>query len=89
MWSAIPVALLSMVVNRSETKQGSGPEGDEVLYNTGGTFVRLSIRPSIRQSPQALSGLKYTPSGLKYALTGLNSVLSCLESEGLEGKNWA
>ena len=31
MWSAIPVALLCMVVNRSERKQGSGPEGDEVL----------------------------------------------------------
>ena len=31
MWSAIPVALLCMVVNRSEWKQGSGPEGDEVL----------------------------------------------------------
>ena len=31
MWSAIPVALLCMVVSRSERKQGSGPEGDEVL----------------------------------------------------------
>ena len=31
MWSAIPVALLCMVVNRNERKQGSGPEGDEVL----------------------------------------------------------
>ena len=29
-WSAIPVALLCMVVNRNE-RQGSGPEGDEVL----------------------------------------------------------
>ena len=31
MWSAIPVALLGMIVNWSERKQGSGPEGDEVL----------------------------------------------------------
>ena len=30
MWSAIPVALLCMVVNWNE-RQGSGPEGDEVL----------------------------------------------------------
>ena len=30
-WSAIPVALLCMIVNWSERKQGSGPEGDEVL----------------------------------------------------------
>ena len=29
--SAIPVALLCMIVNLSERKQGSGPEGDEVL----------------------------------------------------------
>ena len=31
MWSAIPVALLCMLVNQSESKQGSGPEGDDVL----------------------------------------------------------
>ena len=31
MWSAIPIALLCMVVNWNERKQGSGPEGDEVL----------------------------------------------------------
>ena len=30
MWSAIPVALLCMVVNRNE-RQGSGPKGDKVL----------------------------------------------------------
>ena len=29
-WSAIPVALLSIVVNQNE-KEGSGPEGDKVL----------------------------------------------------------
>ena len=31
MWSAIPVALLCMVANRNERKQGSGTEGDKVL----------------------------------------------------------
>ena len=31
MWSLIPVALLCMIVNWSERKQGSGPKGDEVL----------------------------------------------------------
>ena len=31
MWSAIPVALLCMIVSLCEGKQGSGPEGDEVL----------------------------------------------------------
>ena len=31
MWSAIPVALLCMIVNLCEGKQGSGPEGDKVL----------------------------------------------------------
>ena len=31
MWSAIPVALLCMIVNWNERKQGSGPEGDKVL----------------------------------------------------------
>ena len=29
-WSAIPVALLCMVVNRNE-RQGSSPEGDKIL----------------------------------------------------------
>ena len=31
LWSAIPVALLCMVVNRNDRKQGSGTEGDEIL----------------------------------------------------------
>ena len=30
-WSAIPVALLCMILNWSKRKQGSGPKGDEVL----------------------------------------------------------
>ena len=30
MWSAIPVALLCMIVKWSEGKQGSGPIGDKV-----------------------------------------------------------
>ena len=41
MWSAIPVALLLVIVNWSEGKQGSGPEGDKVLYNTGGLLFVL------------------------------------------------
>ena len=48
MWSAIPVALLCMIVKWSERKQGSGSEGD----------FCLSFHPSIRLFPQALSGLK-------------------------------
>ena len=31
MWSAIPFALLCMIVNWSERKQGSGPKGEKVL----------------------------------------------------------
>ena len=31
MWSAIPIALLCMIVNWSERKRGSGPKGDKVL----------------------------------------------------------
>ena len=31
MWSAIPIALLCMIVNWSERKQGGGPVGVEVL----------------------------------------------------------
>ena len=31
MWSAIPIALLCMVVNRNERKQRSGTDRDEVL----------------------------------------------------------
>ena len=30
MWSAIPIALLCIIVNLSERKQGSSPEGDKV-----------------------------------------------------------
>ena len=76
MWSAVPNALLCMIVIWSERKQGSGPEGDEVLWNTGGlSFVIPSIG-----SPQALSGLKSALSGLKFTLSGLKSVLSGLKS---------
>ena len=31
MWSAIPVALICLIRNCSEGKQGSGPSGDNVL----------------------------------------------------------
>ena len=84
MWSAIPVALLCMVVNWRERKQGSGPKGNKVLQNTGEilfihSFVCLSVPP-----PEALSGLKSTFSGLKSTFSGLKSSLSGLESEGAD-----
>ena len=76
MRSAIPVALLFMIVNWSERKQGSGPKRDEVLLNTGG------LHPFICSSIHLfLSGLESALSGLKYALSGLNSALSGLESK--------
>ena len=40
-WSAISVALLCMTVNLCEGKQGSGPEGNKVLENTGGVLFVL------------------------------------------------
>ena len=51
MWSEIPVALLCMIKNSSERKQGSGPEGDKVLLNTGGFSFVL---------PELVEGLKRT-----------------------------
>ena len=69
MWSAVPVALLCMVVNRNE-RQGSGPKGDKVLQNT--EDFCLFVRPFVRLSPQALSGLKFALSGLKPVLSGQN-----------------
>ena len=48
MWSAIPVALLSMFVTVGDSKQGSGPKGDNVLWNTGGlSFVCLFVEAGI------------------------------------------
>ena len=44
MWTAIPVALLCMIVNLSEGRQGSGPEGVKVLLNTGGLLFALPER---------------------------------------------
>ena len=46
MWSAIPVALLSMFVTVGDGKQGSGPKGDDVLWNTG-AFIRLFVEAGI------------------------------------------
>ena len=46
MWSAIPVALLCMVVNRNERKQGSGPKGESPVEHRG-----TLVRPSFHQSP--------------------------------------
>ena len=50
MWSGIPVALLCMILNLSERKQGSGPKGDKVLQNTG-DFCS-SVIPSVRLKPE-------------------------------------
>ena len=82
MWSAIPVALLCMVVNWNERKQGSGPKVHEVLLSTGGlSLVHLLIHPSVhRQSPQALSGLKFALLCLKSALSGFELALLSLKS---------
>ena len=44
MWSAIPVALLCMIVNWSERKPGSSLEWDKVLWNTKGlSLIRLFV----------------------------------------------
>ena len=52
-WSAIPVALLCMVVNWNE-RQGSGPKEDEVLWNTEGLlFVGPFISSSVLDSEKA------------------------------------
>ena len=51
MWSEIPVALVCMIKNSSERKQGSGPEGDKVLLSTGGFSFVL---------PELVEGLKRT-----------------------------
>ena len=66
MWSAIPIALLCMIVNRSERKQGSGPEGNVVLQNTG-DFCLFVCCLSISPPPKALTVLKSALSGLKSA----------------------
>ena len=80
MWSALPVALLCMIVNFNKRRQGSGPEEGQSPVETMGTFVCPSVCPSVCP-PQALSGLESVLSGLKSALSGLKSALSGLESE--------
>ena len=50
-WSEIPVALLCMIKNLSERKQGSSTDGDKVLLNTGGLSFVL---------PELVEGLKRT-----------------------------
>ena len=57
MWSAITVALLCMIVNWIEGKQGSGPKGDKVLYSPAAhaeyIFTQFSV--SELQFPLGLS----------------------------------
>ena len=50
MRSAIPVVLLSIIVNWSERKQGSGLKGDEVLKHRGEGLrsKRADLRPESR-----------------------------------------
>ena len=44
MLSAIPVNLLQMIVNWSEGMYGSDPDGDKVIWNTGGLSFVLPER---------------------------------------------
>ena len=41
----VPVALLCMLMVVGDSKQGSGPKGDDVLQNTGGFCSTESVRP--------------------------------------------
>ena len=45
MWSAISVALLCMIVNLSEGKQGSCSEGNQVLKMTPERPEKTDLRP--------------------------------------------
>ena len=74
MWSAIPVALLCMIVNWSERKQGD---------------LRLFVRSSpqaLSGLKSALSGLKSALSDLKSALSGFESVRAELERTSFRPK---
>ena len=82
MWSAIPVALLRMIVNWSEGKQGSGPK-ETKSFRTLWTFIGPSVCSFVClfiHLPRP-SGMKSVLSGLISTLSGLKSALSCLESE--------
>ena len=68
MWSAIPVALLCMVVNQNGGSSAAAPKGTKSC-RTQGTSVRLSVRPS----PQALSALKSALFGPKSTLSGVET----------------
>ena len=81
MRSAIPIALLCMIGNWSERKQGSGPKGNKVLQNIGGLLlVHQSYCPFIC-SPQAFSSLNSALSGLKSTLSSLKSVSADFRSK--------
>ena len=71
LWSAIPVALLCLLVVKRRERQGSGSEGDKALKNTG-DFCS-SVCPSVRPS-QALSGLKSALSGMQK----IKSIVQCV-----------
>ena len=65
MWSAIPIALLCMVVNQNERKQ----------------LPSISPPQALSGLKSVLSGLKSTLSGLKSALSGLESERADLRPE--------
>ena len=65
MWSAIPVALLFMVVNQNGGSRAAAPKGTKSSRSQG-TSIRF-FHPS---APQALSALKSALSGLNSALSG-------------------
>ena len=75
MWSAIPVALLCMVVNWKERLGSSPPRGQSPVDYRGLSFIYLSV------CPPRLSGLKSALSGLKSAHLGLKSALKGFDSE--------
>ena len=68
--------------SRKHTRYLSGqrPQRGRSPVEHRGTFLCHSVCPSVRRSPQPLSGPKSALSGLKFTLSGLKSALSALES---------
>ena len=54
MWSAIPVALLCMVVSLCEGKQGSGPEGDILALDWGAVATGLATEVATFKSGHSI-----------------------------------
>ena len=77
MWSAIPVALVCMIVCWSERKQGSSPQ-EMMPFRL--LFIRPFVYSFVPPSSQTLLGLKSALSDLKSVLPGLKSALSGFKS---------